>query len=102
MSELTSVRLLRVVPLENYHLDLLFETNERKIFDVSPYIKGSWYEELRNPEYFSRVMIHPELGDTVMWPHEQDIAPHELYELSRPAWGNPQNVQIDIKLRKQK
>ncbi|MBR1553578.1 MAG: DUF2442 domain-containing protein [Schwartzia sp.] len=82
MSELTSVPLLDVKPLADYRLDLLFVTQERKVFDVSPYIKGSWYGELKDPDYFSKVRIHPELKDTVMWPHEQDIAPHELYELS--------------------
>ncbi len=84
MSELTSVELLDVKPMPNYRLDLLFATQERKIFDVSPYIKGSWYGELKDPAYFAKVMVHPELKDTVMWPHEQDIAPHELYELSAP------------------
>ena len=84
MSELTSVELLAVKPMANYRLDLLFATQERKIFDVSPYIKGSWYCELKDPAYFAKVMVHPELRDTVMWPHEQDIAPHELYELSAP------------------
>ena len=82
MSELTSVPLLDVKPLADYRLDLLFATQERKVFDVSPYIKGSWYGELKDPDYFSQVRIHPEMKDTVMWPHEQDIAPHELYELS--------------------
>ena len=82
MSELTSVPLLDVKPLADYRLDLLFATQERKVFDVSPYIKGSWYGELKDPDYYSKVRIHPEMKDTVMWPHEQDIAPHELYELS--------------------
>ena len=39
--------------------------------------------ELKNPNYFRRAKIHPLLKDTICWPHEQDIAPHELYEFSQ-------------------
>ncbi|MCL2106636.1 MAG: DUF2442 domain-containing protein [Oscillospiraceae bacterium] len=62
-------------------LELVYETGERKLFDVAPYIFGSWYEELRNTSYFRGVRLI-DGGISVEWPNGQDIAPHELYENS--------------------
>ncbi|MBR3621899.1 MAG: DUF2442 domain-containing protein [Selenomonadaceae bacterium] len=77
-----SQKLQSVKPLSDHRLLLSFANGETKIFDVTPYIIGSWMGELANEEYFRSVQIHPLLPDTVMWPNEQDIAPHELYQLS--------------------
>ena len=79
-----SMELRSVQPLKNHKLLLAFMNGERKIFDVTPYIIGSWMGELQDESYFRQVRIHPLLKDTVMWPDEQDIAPHELYQLSVP------------------
>lgn len=75
------MRLLKVVPIDDRHLKLMFQDGDR-IFDISPYIKRDWMGALGNPEYFRQVSIEPEFQDTVIWPDGQDIAPHELYELS--------------------
>lgn len=69
-----------VKPLSDYRLIITFETGERKIFDVTPYIKGDWFGKLQDPQIFKTV--HP-CGNTVEWIDGQDIAPHELYELSK-------------------
>ena len=74
-----------VAPLDGHRLLLEFSTGERKVFDVAPYICGSWMGKLADDAYFRQVRIHPLLPDTVMWPEEQDIAPHELYALSTPV-----------------
>ena len=74
-------RVLKVVPLENYRLRVVFETGETRIFDVAPYIRGDWFGKLRDPAYFRTV--HP-AGETVEWQGGQDLDPHELYELSEP------------------
>lgn len=71
-----------VKPLENYCLFLLYDNGERRIFDVTPYITGSWYGQLKNLDVFRTVHIS---GRTVEWADGQDIAPHELYELSTLA-----------------
>jgi len=76
-------KMLRVIPRENYHLELHYETNEQKLFDVNPYVTGSWYGELRDVSYFRAVRLLPD-GHHIEWPHGQDLAPHELYELSIP------------------
>lgn len=71
-----------VIPLEDYRLELHYQNGEVRLFDVSPYIKGEWYGQLKDPAYFRSV--HP-CDDTVEWAGGQDIAPHELYELSEPV-----------------
>lgn len=51
---------------------------------VGPYANGSWYGELSNTAYFRSVRVSNG-GTGVVWPHGQDIAPRELYELSVPV-----------------
>ncbi len=70
---------LNVEPLDGYKLRLNFSTGEVKIFDVTPYIIGDWYGKLKDIGFFKSVRP---CGNTVEWPGGQDIAPHELYELS--------------------
>ena len=65
-------KLTEVIPLENHRLKLTYETGEIKLFDVTPYIKGSWFE----------------------WGNGQDIAPHELYECSTQIRENSED-EID-------
>jgi hypothetical protein len=69
-----------IKPLPEYRLQLGYETGEVKVFDVKPYIRVSWYNELRNQAYFSAVRIVDD-GYGIEWPNGQDLAPHELYEL---------------------
>lgn len=38
---------INVKPKENYLLEVKFDNNETKTFDVKPYIKGTWFEELK-------------------------------------------------------
>ncbi len=71
--------ILKVKPIDNYRLLLEYETGEKKIFDVKPYIKGSFYGKLSDKHYFNSVKTD---GYTVEWKDGQDIAPHELYERS--------------------
>lgn len=70
-----------VKPLEDYRLAVIYENGERRIFDARPYLHGNWFGMLLDMEQFRTV--HPD-GNTVSWADGQDIAPHELYELSVP------------------
>ncbi len=72
-------KVIKAVPLENYFVRVEYETGEIKRFDVKPYIKGSWFGKLNDKKNFQTV--HP-CGSTIEWNDGQDIAPHELYELS--------------------
>lgn len=79
---MTKHELIDVKPLENYKLLLIYKDEEQRIFDVSPYIMGSWFGELKNPDVFRSVCVK---NNTAEWSGGQDIAPHELYELSVEA-----------------
>lgn len=76
-------RLLSVIPANDKTLLLKYETGENKAFDVKPYLSGPWFGELRDDNYFRTVKMLPG-GMGVEWQNGQDIAPHELYELSIP------------------
>jgi hypothetical protein len=67
--------------MEAYKLKLNYETGEVRIFDVSTYIEGDWFGELRNKDYFRTVRLISG-GSGIEWSNGQDIAPHELYEMS--------------------
>ena len=51
-------------------LIVTFDNGEKRRFDVKPYIKGSWYGNLKDPGYFSAVSVN---GYTVEWPKGQDL-----------------------------
>ena len=74
-------KIINVEPLDDYKLKLKYETGELKLFNVLPYISGKWYEELYDNRYFKTVHLISE-GEGIEWRNGQDIAPHELYELS--------------------
>lgn len=64
-------------------LHLVYETGECKLFDVAPYVEGSWYGQLKDETDFSAVQLLPN-GAGIEWSDGQDIAPHELYEAGIP------------------
>ena len=43
--------------LENYKLEILFDNNEKRIFDVKPYFKFKIFKELKDMEKFNTVKI---------------------------------------------
>ena len=54
---MTEPNLISVTAAGASQLRLVYETGEVKLFDVAPYIRGSWYGELQNPEYFRSVHL---------------------------------------------
>ena len=81
-------RLIKVEAMPDMKLMLSYETGETKLFDVTPYANGSWYGELKNDAYFKTVHLLPG-GSGIEWPDGQDVAPHELYDLSVPIIVTP-------------
>jgi len=79
------MKISNVSILDSRRLEIKYQNGETRVFDITPYIKGEWMGRLGDPEYFKLVSIEPEFQDTVCWPDGQDIAPHELYELSVAA-----------------
>jgi hypothetical protein len=75
--------IIKVDPCADYTLSLRYETGEERRFDVSPYLEGAWFGELRDTAHFRAVRLAQD-GSGIEWPNGQDIAPHELYDLSVP------------------
>ena len=73
---------IKVMPIENYQLNLTFENGENKIFDVKPYLNLGIFKELQNLEMFNTVRVS---FDTIEWQNQADIDPETLYEDSVAA-----------------
>ena len=72
-------KVLNVSPQKDYTVIVTFESGEIKRFNVKPYISGNWFGQLMDLDIFNTVRP---CGNTIEWADGQDIAPHELYELS--------------------
>jgi len=73
---------VNVTPQDDYNLLVTFNNNEKRIFDVKPYLDFKPFVELKNPAIFSTVKT---AGLSVEWVHGQDICPDELYHNSVPV-----------------
>jgi len=69
-------RVTNVECLGNYTLRLEFSNGEIGLYDVASLLDFGVFSELKDIEYFKRVMI---VNGTVAWPNEQDICPDTLY-----------------------
>ena len=72
---------INVVPQPDYCLLVTFSNNEKRLFDVKPYLDFKPFDELKNTVIFSTVKI---AGLSIEWIHGQDICPDELYNNSIP------------------
>ena len=67
---------------KEYTIKVTFDNGEVKLFDCKPYIRGEWYSQLENADYFKCVRVN---GYSVEWPDGQDLCPDELYYKSFPC-----------------
>jgi hypothetical protein len=70
-----------VNPQPDFTLLVTFSNNEKKMFDVKPYLDFKPFAELSNPIIFNTVKP---AGLSIEWIHGQDICPDELYYNSVP------------------
>ena len=66
--------------LNNYELEIIFDNNEKKIFDVKPYLKFKQFEQLKDIKMFNTVKV---AGLSIEWENGADICPDELYNNSK-------------------
>ena len=78
---MTPPQAVNVAPLPDYCLLVTFGNDEKRIFDVKPYLEFKPFKELKNPAIFNTVKP---AGLSVEWVHGQDICPDELYCNSLP------------------
>ena len=69
-------RVKNVKAKKNYLLEILFSNNSRRVFDAKPYLNFGIFKELKNATYFHKVK---RLGNSIAWPHGQDICPDTLF-----------------------
>jgi len=69
-------RAVNVTPLNGHLIEVVFSNNERKHFDLSPYLGHGLFSELKDPQVFNSAKA--ELG-TVTWANGLDICPDTLY-----------------------
>ena len=69
-------RIIEVIPLSDYKMQLIFSNGERGVYDCNNLLDFGVFQELKNKNYFNQVKV---LDGTVTWPHDQDICPDTLY-----------------------
>jgi len=72
---------VNVIPLPDYCVLVTFNNDEKRVFDVKPYLEFKPYNELKNQVVFNTVRTG---GLSIEWLHGQDICPDELYYNSVP------------------
>jgi len=72
---------VNVTPQSDYCLLVTFSNDEKRIFDVKPYLDFKPFNELRNLAIFNTVKP---AGLSIEWLRGQDICPDELYYNSVP------------------
>jgi len=82
--------IIDVKALENYHLLLHFENNEKRIFDVNPYLNIGKFKELKDKKLFHSVKIS---FDTIEWDNQLDLDPEILYKGSINIGGQVTNTK---------
>ena len=75
-----------VKPLGDYRIQLIFENNETRIFDVSPYLDKGIFNQLKDVSIFNSVK--PFLG-AIQWNNGLDLGPDTLYLDSVPLTKQP-------------
>ena len=73
---------ISVVPQTDYILLVTFDNQEKRLFDVKPYLDFKPFNELRNEVLFKTVKP---AGLSIEWLHGQDICPDDLYYNSIPV-----------------
>ena len=68
-----------VKPLDDYKLELTFENNEKRLFDMKPYLDKGIYRELKDESVFKSVRVS---FDSIEWCNKADVGPEFLYDKS--------------------
>lgn len=70
----------QVEPKPDYLLLLTFETGEKKLFDMKPYLDIGVFRELKDVKLFNTVQVN---FNSVAWETGADFDPEVLYDKSR-------------------
>jgi hypothetical protein len=70
-----------VEPLPEFRLLITFENDQRRVFNMEPYLDKGVFRELREISLFDTVRVS---FDTVEWANGADLCPENLYDESVP------------------
>lgn len=65
--------------ISEYRLRIEFTDGAVKEVDLAEELRGEVFEPLKDPDFFSKVMLNPDTR-TIEWPKRADFAPEFLYE----------------------
>ncbi len=71
---------ISVEPHKDNTLLLLFENNEERLFDMTPYLNKKPFTKLKDSPLFMKAKVE---HGTVVWPGNIDIAPDTLWDYSK-------------------
>ncbi len=70
----------KVVPLENFLLQITFKNGEVKIFDAKPHLAGAIFAPLHDPHNFAQVKVDA-ISGAIFWPNGADFCPDFVHSL---------------------
>lgn len=68
-----------VKAIDDYKLILVFDNNEKRVFDMKKYLDHGIFSELTDKKLFNKVRVN---FDTIEWENGADIDPEILYKES--------------------
>ena len=77
----------RICPVGDSTLEIEFETGERRVFDMTPYLRRGVFARLRDRSIFMSARV---VAGSVEWPGGIDFSYDTLYVESRPSTPNPE------------
>ncbi|MCK9386800.1 MAG: DUF2442 domain-containing protein [Sulfuritalea sp.] len=72
---------VQVKPLADYCLEAIFDTGERRCFDMKPYLSYPAFSPLAENSLFMKARV---ACGTVVWNDEIDLSPDTLYLRGKP------------------
>ena len=73
---------IKVEPTKDKTLLLVFENQEKRVFDMNPYLEKKLFLKLKYLPLFMKAKV---AYGTVVWPGNIDIAPETLWDISLPV-----------------
>ncbi|MBC8392410.1 MAG: DUF2442 domain-containing protein [Deltaproteobacteria bacterium] len=70
-----------VTPNEDFSLNIVLDTGEKRFLDMKPYLDFGVFKKLRDYEKFKRARVS---FDTIEWDEGVDLDPEFIYEKSEP------------------
>lgn len=66
---------------KDFSLNIVFDTGEKRLLDMKPYLDFGAFKKIRDYEIFKRVRV---AFDTIEWDEGVDLDPEFIYAKSNP------------------